>query len=335
MGGGAMAEKIFVTGGGGFLGKALVSELIALGHTIHTLNRGHYPELEKKGVRCFQGDLADQAVVKEAARGCTTVFHVAAKAGLWGAYADYYKANVIGTQNVLLACRALGIPRLIHTSSPSVTFGGSDQEGIDESSPLPAHYMAAYPATKALAEKMVLAASSPELATVALRPHLIWGPGDNHIMPRLLDRARQGRLRLIGEAGKKVDAVYIDNAVQAHLCAYDRLQKGSPIDGKVYFVTNDEPMPLEDIINSILKAAGLHPVSKRISARAAYGLGATLEIVYRLLCLKNEPVLTRFAAKQMSTAHWYNTRAAQEELGYRPRVTMQDGFERLRLTLQS
>lgn len=330
-----MAEKILVTGGGGFLGKALISELIARGHTIHTLNRGQYPELEKKGVHCFQGDLADPDLVKQAARGCSTVFHVAAKAGLWGVYADYYKANVIGTQNVLLACRTLGVPRLIHTSSPSVSFGGSDQEGIDESHPLPAHYMAAYPATKALAEKMVLAASGPELATIALRPHLIWGPGDNHIMPRLLARARQGRLRLIGAAGKKVDAVYIDNAVQAHLCAYDRLQKGSPIDGKVYFVTNDEPMPLEDIINSILEAAGLPPVTRRISATAAYGIGATLEIVYRLLRLKNEPALTRFAVRQMSTAHWYNTRAAQEELGYRPQVSMREGFQRLRLTLQS
>jgi len=330
-----MAEKILVTGGGGFLGKALLSELIARGHTIHTLNRSHYPELEKKGVRCFQGDLADPVIVKEAARGCTTIFHVGAKAGLWGDYADYYKANVIGTQNVLLACRSLGIPRLIHTSSPSVTFGGTDQEGIDESSPLPAHYMAAYPATKALAEKMVLAACSPELATVALRPHLIWGPGDNHIMPRLFDRARKGRLRLIGDAGKKVDAVYIDNAVQAHLCAYDSLQKGSPIDGKVYFVTNDEPMPLEDIINSLLQSAGLPQVTKRISAGAAYSLGATLEIFYRLLRLKNEPPLTRFAVKQMSTAHWYNTRAAHEELGYRPQVSMKEGFQRLRLALQS
>ncbi|MDQ3231069.1 MAG: NAD-dependent epimerase/dehydratase family protein [Pseudobdellovibrionaceae bacterium] len=329
-----MAEKILVTGGGGFLGKALIHQLIARGHQIHTLNRSRYPELEKLGVRCFQGDLADPAIVKEAALGCTTVFHVAAKAGVWGDYADYYKANVIGTQNVLLACRALSIPRLIYTSSPSITFGGTDQEGIDESNPLPTHYMAAYPATKALAEKMVLAAAGSDLATVSLRPHLIWGPGDNHIIPRLLDRARKGRLRLIGPAGKKVDAVYIDNAVQAHLCAYDRLQKGSPIDGKVYFITNDEPMPLENIINSILQAAGLPQVTRRISAGIAYGLGATLEIFYRLLRLKNEPVLTRFAARQMSTAHWYNTRAAREELGYQPAVSMQEGFRRLRLALQ-
>jgi nucleoside-diphosphate-sugar epimerase len=330
-----MAEKILVTGGGGFLGKALIQQLIARGHSIHTLNRGRYPELEAMGVRCFQGDLADPAIVKEAARGCTTVFHVGAKAGVWGDYADYYKANVIGTQNVLLACRALGIPRLIHTSSPSISFAGEDQEGIDESNPLPDHYMAAYPATKAIAEKMVLAATSPELATVALRPHLIWGPGDNHIIPRLVDRARKGRLRLIGEAGKKVDAVYIDNAVEAHLCAYDRLQKGSPIDGKAYFVTNEEPMPMEDIINAILRAAGLPQVSRRISAQAAYMLGGAFEYLYRILRIRNEPPLTRFAAKQMSTAHWYDTRAAREELGYRPRVSMKEGFERLRLALQA
>jgi nucleoside-diphosphate-sugar epimerase len=330
-----MAEKILVTGGGGFLGKALIQQLIARGHTIHTLNRGRYPELEAMGVRCFQGDLADPAIVKEAARGCTTIFHVGAKAGVWGDYADYYKANVIGTQNVLLACRALGIKRLIYTSSPSISFGGTDQEGIDESSPLPSHYMAAYPATKAIAEKLVLAATGPELATVSLRPHLIWGPGDNHIIPRLLDRARKGRLRLIGEAGKRVDAVYIDNAVEAHLCAYDRLEKGSPIDGKVYFITNEEPMPLEDIINSILKSAGLPEVTSRISAGAAYFLGGTFEIFFRLLRLKSEPPLTRFAARQMSTSHWYNTRAARDELGYQPRVSMKEGFQRLKLALQS
>jgi nucleoside-diphosphate-sugar epimerase len=329
-----MAEKILVTGGGGFLGKALIQQLIARGHTIHTLNRGEYPELEAMGVRCFQGDLADPAVVKEAARGCTTVFHVGAKAGVWGEYADYYKANVIGTQNVLLACRSLEIPRLIYTSSPSITFAGRDQEGIDETNPLPSQYMAAYPATKALAEKLVLAASGPELATVSLRPHLIWGPGDNHIIPRLLDRARKGRLRLIGEAGKKVDAVYIDNAVQAHLCAYDRLHKDSSIAGKVYFITNDEPMPLEDIINAILKAAGLPQVNRRIPARAAYILGGAFEFVYRLLRLNQEPPLTRFAASQMSTSHWYNTRAAREELGYQPKVSMQEGFQRLALALQ-
>ncbi len=329
-----MAEKILVTGGGGFLGKALIKQLIARGHTIHTLNRGRYPDLEAMGVRCFQGDLADPAIVKAAARGCTAVFHVGAKAGVWGEYADYYKANVIGTQNVLLACRALGISRLIYTSSPSISFGGSDQDGIDESNPLPSHYMAAYPATKAIAEKLVLAATSPDLATVSLRPHLIWGPGDNHIIPRLLDRARKGRLRLIGEPGKLVDAVYIDNAVQAHLCAYDRSHKGSPIDGKVYFVTNDEPMPLEEIINSILNAAGLPQVTRRISARAAYLLGGTFEFFFRLLRLKNEPPLTRFAARQMSTSHWYNTRAAREELGYQPRVSMKEGFQRLSRVLQ-
>lgn len=286
------------------------------------------------GVVCFQGDLADPAIVREAAYGCTTVFHVGAKAGVWGDYADYYKANVIGTQNVLLACKALHIERLIYTSSPSITFGGTDQDGIDESSPLPQHYMAAYPATKALAEKLVLAATGPELATVSLRPHLIWGPGDNHIIPRIVDRARKGRLRLIGQAGKKVDAVYIDNAVQAHLCAYDRLERGSSIDGKVYFVTNDEPLPLEEIVNSILHAAGLPAVNKRIPAGFAYGLGATLEFVYRLLQIQNEPVLTRFAARQMSTSHWYNTRAAREELGYVPAVSMAEGFRRLQQALQ-
>jgi len=330
-----MAEKILVTGGGGFLGKALIKQLLVRGYEIHTLNRGFYPELIAWGVHCFQGDLADSKAVLQAAEGCSLVFHVGAKAGVWGDYDDYYRANVIGTQNVLLACRQLGIRRLIYTSSPSITFAGEDQEGIDEQLPLPKHYLAAYPATKALAEKAVLDASSPELATVALRPHLIWGPGDNHIMPRLLDRARKGRLRLIGVAGKKVDAVYIDNAVAAHLCAMDRLQHGSVIDGKAYFITNDEPQPLEDIINSILVSAGLPEVKKRIPAKLAFGIGTLLEYTYSFFRIAGEPPLTRFAAAQMSTSHWYNTRAARQELGYQPEVSMKEGFAKLTEALRT
>ncbi len=328
-----MAEKILVTGGGGFLGQALIKQLLALGHEIQTFNRGSYPELEALGVRCLRGDLADPAAVKKAAEGCSVIFHVGAKAGVWGSYEDYYKANVVGTQNVLLACQTLGIRRLIYTSSPSITFAGEDQEGIDEQTILPTHFLAAYPATKALAEEMVLAASGPELATVALRPHLIWGPGDNHIIPRIVGRARKGRLRLIGQAGKKVDAVYIDNAVAAHLCAYERLQPGSTIAGKAYFITNDEPQPLEQIINSILKAAGLPEVHKRIPAGLAYGLGAALEYFYTTFRISGEPVLTRFAAAQMSTSHWYNTSAAQRDLGYQPKVSMKEGFARLEKAL--
>ena len=330
-----MAEKILVTGGGGFLGQALIKELLGLGHSICTLNRSNYPELTALGVQCFCGDLADYASVLTAAKDCTLIFHVAAKAGIWGPYRDYYQANVIGTENVLRACRELGISRLIFTSSPSVAFAAKDQEGIDESTPMPKRYLAAYPATKAAAEQLIRAANAPNLATVCLRPHLIWGPGDTHILPRLIDKAKKGRLRLIGAEAKKVDAVYIENAVAAHLCAMERLSSTSIIAGKAYYITNDEPLALEEIINSMLTAAGVAAVHRRIPTPLAYGLGAILEAWYTLFRLSGEPSITRFAVAQLSTAHWYNTQAAQTELGYYPRVTMAEGFKKLQLFLQA
>ncbi len=272
--------------------------------------------------------------VSRAAEGCDIIFHVGAKAGVWGSYDEYFTSNVLGTRNVLKACSVHGIRRLIYTSSPSVTFDGKDQEGIDESTPYPQTFEAYYPATKALAEQEVLAANSSELATVALRPHLIWGPGDNHIIPRLLARARQGRLRLIGSGQNKVDAVYIDNAAAAHLCAFDRLAIGSLIAGKAYYITNEEPWPTSQVINGILEAAGLTPVRARIPLRVALLLAAWLEKSYTFFRIKREPPLTRFAVKQLATAHWYETKAAREELGYIPKVSMHEGLEQLAHSFQ-
>jgi nucleoside-diphosphate-sugar epimerase len=328
-----MAERILVTGGGGFLGQALIRQLLERGHSVQTLNRSRYPELERLGVRCFQGDLADYPAVRAAAEGVSLVFHVGAKAGVWGPYDDYVRANVVGTENVLRACRELGIKRLVYTSSPSVTFHGGDQEGIDESTPYPATFLAPYPATKAQAEQAVLAANGPDLATVALRPHLIWGPGDQHIVPRILDRARKGRLGLIGPPGKKVDAVYIDNAALAHICAMQRLSINSRIAGKAYYITNGEPWPTEDIINGFLNAAHLPPVTRRLSLLVAYRLAALLEWVFTFFRIKQEPPLTRFAVLQLGTSHWYETRAAREELGYIPRISMREGLKVLEQSL--
>lgn len=323
-------EKILVTGGGGFLGRALLLELHARGHSeLRTINRGSYPELERLGIVCHQGDIADYPTLKKAMEGVDLVFHVAAKPGVWGDYESYHSANVVGTENVLLACRELGIRRLVYTSSPSVVFGGGNQDGVDESVAYPRDFLAAYPKTKAVAERLVLAANGPELATVSLRPHLIWGPGDRHLIPRVLDRARRGRLRLIGDGSPLVDAVYIDNAVEAHLCAMERLSIGSPIAGKIYFVTNQEPWPLARIINGILAAGSLPPLDKQISLRKALVIGQAFEWIYTFFRIRKEPPLTRFVASQLGTSHWYDPKAARDELGYFPRVSMEEGFRRL------
>ncbi len=322
-------KTALVTGGGGFLGFALLKALKERGFALRTINRGVYPELSKLGITVYQGDLADYQTALEAMRGVDVVFHVAAKPGVWGPYREYYEANVQATANIIQACQELGIPKLIYTSSPSVTFGGEDQVNVDESTPYPKEFLAAYPATKAQAEQLVLATNSQALATVALRPHLIWGPGDRHLIPRIVERGRAGRLRLIGDGSKLVDAVYIDNAVEAHLCAWDRLAIGSPIAGKAYFIGNAEPWPMKDILNSILKAAELPPVTKSVSPKAALRIATAIEAIYTFFRIKKEPALTRFTVAQLSTAHWYNPQAAREELGYRPKVSMAEGFERL------
>lgn len=315
--------RALVTGGGGFLGGAIVDRLLARGVTVRSIARGHYPALEEKGVEAIRGDLADPEAVRSAAAGCDVVFHVAAKPGVWGSHDDFHRPNVIGTENVIDACRLHGIPKLIYTSTPSVVHAGGDLEGVDESVPYPDHFETHYPATKAVAERAVLAAHGAELATVALRPHLIWGPGDNHLIPRIVARARAGRLRLVGEApGPLVDTTYIDDAAEAHLLAFDALGPDAACGGKPYFVSQGDPQPVSVVINGILGAYGLPPCERWISAKAAYRVGAVLETVFRLFRVKSEPPMTRFVAKQLATAHWYDIGAAKRDFGFAPTTSV-------------
>ena len=326
--------KALVTGGGGFLGGVIVRRLLARGNAVRSFARGEYPELTAIGVEVCRGDLADAEAVARTAEGCDVVFHAAAKAGVWGPYEAYYKTNVLGTANVIAACREHGVRRLVHTSSPSVVFDGRDQEGVDESAPYPARFLAHYPRTKARAEQMVLEANGPQLATVALRPHLIWGPGDPHLVPRLLAQGRAGKLRALGTRPNLVDSVYVDNAADAHLLAADRLRPGSPIAGKVYFISNDEPLPVVELMNRILATAGIPPITRRVPPAAAYVVGGLLEAVYYLLGLPGEPRMTRFVARQLATAHWFDVSAAKRDLGYRPAVSIEEGMERLARAIQ-
>ncbi|MBS0204282.1 MAG: NAD-dependent epimerase/dehydratase family protein [Planctomycetes bacterium] len=327
--------RVLVTGGGGFLGKAIVTRLRSSGVDVCSLSRGDYPELQALGAECLRGDVADADTVLRAAAGCELVFHVAARAGVWGRYEDYHRANVVGTENVLAACRFHQIPRLVYTSSPSVVFNGQDEMGANESVPYPQTYLTHYPQTKAIAERAVLQANGEtlsnggRLSTVALRPHLIWGPGDNHLLPRLIERARQGKLRRVGTGTNLVDTVYIDNAADAHLLAAEKLSADSPAAGNAYFITNGEPLPLWDLINRMLACADLPPVQRRISAGAAYLAGSILEAVYRWTGRTDEPPMTRFVARQLATAHWFDITAARKDLGYAPKVTVDEGLQRL------
>jgi len=324
---------ILVTGGSGFLGGAVVRQLVARGDKLRSLQRSDAPQLRDLGVDVVRANLSDQRAVIDAASGCEAVMHIGAKAGVWGPYDDYYQANVVGTRNVIEACRAHGIQRLVYTSTPSVIHAGGDVEGVDESAPLATHFDTAYPATKAEAESMVLLANGPTLATIALRPHLIWGPNDPQLTARILARGRAGRLRLVGGGVKKIDSVYIDNAVSAHLLALDRLAPGVKCAGRVYFISQDEPMRQCDLVNGILAAGGLPPCNKFISPSAAYVVGAVLEFVWRVMGRADEPMMTRFLAKQLGTAHWYDITAAKRDLGYVPSVSIAEGLAQLKVSL--
>ena len=323
--------KILVTGGGGFLGHALCKGLVEQGHTVASYNRGHYRSLEPLGVQQMQGDLADHDAVVAACAGMDAVFHNAAKAGAWGSHESYHLANVVGTENVLAGCRAHGIGRLVYTSTPSVTHRTTHpvEGGTAETVPYGEGFKAPYATTKTIAEKAVLAANSGSLATIALRPRLIWGPGDQQLVPRLASRAKAGRLRFVGGGHNVIDTTFIDNAAQAHFDAFTHLAPGADCAGKAYFISNGEPKPAREIVNALLRAVGAPEVDKSLPFGVAYAIGATCETLWPLLRLKGEPPLTRFLAEQLATTHWYSMEPATRDFGYVPRVSIAEGLARL------
>jgi nucleoside-diphosphate-sugar epimerase len=324
--------KILVTGGGGFLGQALCRGLRARGYEVVSLSRNRYDALDALGVAQLQGDLGDRDAVLAAAHGCGAVFHNAAKAGAWGRYASYHRANVAGTQHVIDACRAHGITRLVHTSTPSVTHRATHpvEGGSADTVPYGVGLKAPYAATKQIAEKLVLAANDAALATVALRPRLIWGPGDNHLLPRLAARARAGRLRLVGDGGNRIDTTYIDNAAQAHFDAFEHLAPDAACAGRAYFISNGEPRTMRETVNALLAAVGAPPVTKSLPFPLAYAAGALCEGLWHALPLRGEPPITRFLAEQLATTHWYDMGPARRDFGYVPRVSFDEGVRRLR-----
>jgi len=326
--------KALVTGGGGFLGGALVRALLDRGDDVVSLARGDYPALRALGAETVRADLADPSAVRTAAGGCDVVFHVAAKAGIWGPAAEFERSNVEGTRSVLAACRDAGITRLVHTSTPSVVHGGGDIEGGDESLPYAIRFSSDYPRTKAIAERAVLGAADDRLATVALRPHLVWGPGDTQLVPRILSRARAGRLRFVGGGDALIDTTYIDDAVHAHLCAADRLAPGATCSGRPYFVSSGAPRPVRTVVNAILAAGGLPPETRSAPLTLAEAAGGACELVWRLLRRDDDPPMTRFLARQLATAHWFDIGAARRDLGYAPQVGLDEGFRRLASWLQ-
>jgi nucleoside-diphosphate-sugar epimerase len=323
-----------VTGGGGFLGGYIVEALLARGEKVRSFGRGDYPQLRAQGVDVVRGDVRNADAVAAACRGIECVFHTAAMPGTGMRRRTYDEVNRLGSEHVLAGCCAAGVERLVCTSSPSIVFAGRDQCGVDETAPYDFCWMEAnrayYSLTKARAEQAVLAANGDRLRTCALRPHLIWGPGDTQLIPRLIARGRAGRLRQIGDGTNLVDVTYVENAAEAHLLAADSLVNAdSPVAGKAYFISQGEPVNCWQWIDEILALVDLPPVRKTMSLKTAWRVGAALEAVYRFLRLKTEPPMTRFLAAQLATSHWFDIRAVRRDLGYEPRVSTTEGMKRL------
>jgi len=323
-----------VTGGGGFLGGYIVEALLARGDRVRSFARGEYPQLTAQGVEVVRGDLRDSAALGAACEGVDCVFHCAALPGVGMDRDAYRSVNQTGTELLLSNARRSGVKRLVYTSSPSVVFAGNDQCGIDESAPYHFGWMEAnrayYSSTKACAEQAVLAANGEGLRTCALRPHLVWGPGDTQLVPRLLARARAGRLRRVGDGTNLVDITYVENAAEAHLKAADALgSSASDAGGRAYFISQGEPVNCWDWIDEVLGLADLPPVTKSMPAATARRIGSLCEFAYRSLRLQGEPPMTRFLAAQLSTSHWFDISAARRVLGYLPRVATAEGMERL------
>ena len=328
--------RALVTGGGGFLGRYIVEQLVARGDQVRVFSRQRYPELETLGVESLTGDLQDSSAVAVACQGMDIVFHAAALPGIWGPWKLFHGINTLGTQHVIDGCQQHGVGRLVFTSSPSVVYDGHDHLGADESLPYATKFLCHYPHSKALAEQAVLAVNGQDgLATCALRPHLIWGPRDTQLIPRLIARARSGQLRRVGDGRNLVSMVHVENAAHAHLLAADALQRpDSPVAGQAYFINEPDPVNLWDWINLLLAEAGLLPVTKHISTRAATLIGGVLEAVYGTLGLRSEPRMTRFLAAQLSHSHWYRIDKAQRDFGFAPLISVTEGLQRLQPELR-
>ena len=321
-------KKALVTGGGGFVGKAVALRLLDLGIATHVVGRHRYPDLEAAGAKCHIGDISDAGIMLKTAEGMDLVFHVAALAGIWGAEKSYFRTNVVGTEKVIEACRLQKVPILVYTSTPSVVFNGKDIEGGDEQLRYAEKTLCHYAASKIIAEKLVLKANTAPLKTCALRPHLIWGPGDPHLLPRLVASGRKRQLKRVGQGTNLVDISYIDNVAHAHILAAKNLAGKATACGKSYFISQGEPVNLWNWINDLFSAMEVPRVTSAIPESLAFVVGGALEFFHTLVRSGHEPKMTRFLAEQLAKSHYFSIANAQKDLGYEPIVSIEEGLQR-------
>lgn len=327
--GSGISMKALVIGGGGFVGSAIVRQLVARGDEVAVFGRSFYPHLKKLDVHQFQGDILYSDLLIRSMQGYDTVFHIAAKAGIWGAKHEFEQTNITGTRNVLGACFASGVETLVYTSTPSVVFDRRDLQGADETTPYARRFLCYYASSKAVAEQMVLTANSKVLKTCAIRPHLVWGPEDPHLIPRLVERGRRRQLKIVGNGSNLVDISYVDNVADSHVLAAENLNSSATAAGNAYFISQGEPVNLWDWINTLFKRLGIPPVTKKVGFGTAYAAGTLLEGIYMWFSMAKEPKMTRFLAEQLARSHWFSIAKARRDLGYAPRISTVDGVERV------
>lgn len=319
-------QRVVVLGGSGFVGRALVQRLVGDGIETAVVARSGFSEAEPSGVRFLSGDIGDADFLKNSLAGYDTVIHLAAKSGIWGDKNEYYTTNVVGTQNVLDACRANNVAALVYASTPGVVYQKDDLCGVNERTPYARNFLCDYVRTKALAEQMVLAANSEGLKTIALRPHLIWGPGDFNLIPRLLGQARCRQLKRVGDGHNLVDVTFIDNAVDAFVLAAKNLHGSATGAGKPYFISQGEPVNLWNWLNKFFRRLDIPIVEESIPFQKAYLMGMLMEKTFSLARIKREPCITRFLAVQLAKSHWFSIENANRDLGYFPRVSTAEGI---------
>lgn len=317
--------KVLVTGATSLIARRTVEALLARGDEVRVLQR-HEAAVDCEHVLA---DVRDADAVMGAVAGCDAVVHAAAKVGVIGDWDDYRSINVDGTANVVGAARAHGVSRLVHVSTPSVAHAGRSLVGAGAEPPVTGRRRAWYAESKALAERVALAAAGEALPVVAIRPHLVWGPGDTQLVGRIVERARAGRLALVGDGAALIDTTYIDGAASALVAALDAAVPGASCVGRAYVIANGEPRPIRDLVLGICRAAGVEVEPRRVPLRVAVGAGALVERVWSLRSSGTEPPLTRFLAEQLGTAHWFDSRPARDDLGWSPPVTIDQGLAHL------
>ncbi|ROP61434.1 NAD(P)-dependent oxidoreductase [Curtobacterium sp. PhB115] len=316
---------VLVTGASGFLGRATAAAVRDAGHEVRTFQRR---PSGVSGVQDVAGSMTDADAVARAVDGVDAVVHLAAKVSLAGDPADFVRVNVDGTRTLLTAARAAGVERFVFVSSPSVGHTGSSLVGAGAGPAEPARARGDYARTKAAAELLALDADAPGFAVVAVRPHLVWGPGDTQLIGRIVERARAGRLPLLDSGAALIDTLYVDNAASAMVAALEHAAD-DVVHGNAYVVTNGEPRPVADLLAGICTASGVPVPRMHVPAAVARVAGSLVEAVWRVRPGQDEPPMTRFLAEQLSTAHWFDQRRTRADLQWSPSVSIDEGLARL------